>query len=83
MDSDDHFLDNSSSALSLTPSQSASQTSGSFTNLPYAGGNALSTLRRARSVKDQLEVIDKANLPTEVSQLPKIWIGNKPYIKAK
>jgi hypothetical protein len=36
------------------------------------GGDAISTLRRARSVKDQLEVIDETNLPAEVSQLPKI-----------
>ena len=32
-------------------------------------------------MKDQLEVIDEANLSAEVSQLPKIWIHNKPYIK--
>ena len=78
---DDGFSDDSSSASSLTPSQSASQSSGSFTNSPHAGGDAFSTLRRARSVKDQLEVVDEANLPTEVSQLPKIWMHNKPYIK--
>lgn len=78
---DDGFLDDSSSASSLTPSQSASQSSGSFTNLPHAGGDVFSTLQRARSVKDQLEGVDEANLPTKVSQLPKIWIHNKPYIK--
>jgi hypothetical protein len=75
--------DDLSSASSLTPSQSVSQTSGSFTNLSHAGGDGLSTLRRTRSVKDQLEVVDEANLPAEVSQLPKIWMHNKPYIKAK
>src|SRR5262245_42770515 len=82
-DLDDHFSDDSSSALSLTPSQSASQSSGSFTNLPHVNGDAFSTLRQARSVKDQLEVVDEANLPAEVSQLPKIWMHNKPYIKTK
>lgn len=84
---DDRFSDDSSSEMSLTPSQSASQSvsqsSGSFTNLPHAGGDAFSTLRRARSVKDQLEVIDEANLPAEVSQLPKIWMHGKPYIKTE
>ncbi|KAK4242961.1 hypothetical protein C7999DRAFT_18603 [Corynascus novoguineensis] len=60
-----------------------SQSSGSFTNLLHAGGDAFSTLQRARSVKDQLEVLDEANLPTEVSQLPKIWMYGKPYIKTK
>ena len=80
---DDRSLDDSSSVSSLTPSQSVSQSSGSFTNLSHAGGDALSTLRRTRSVKEQLEVVDEANLPTEVNQLPKIWIHNKPYIKTK
>lgn len=82
---DDGFLDDSSSTSSLTPSQSASQLTsqspGSFTISPHAGGDAFSTLRRARSVKDQLEAVDEANLPIEVSQLPKIWIHGKPYIK--
>lgn len=86
-DFDNLFSDDSSSALSLTPSQSASQSaslsSGSVTNLPHANGDAFSTLRRARSIKDQLEVVDESNLPAEVSQLPKIWIQNKPYIKTK
>jgi hypothetical protein len=84
---DDRFSDDSSSKMSLTPSQSASQSvsqsSGPFTNLPHAGGDAISTLRRARSVKDQLEVIDKTNLPVEVSQLPKTWMHGKPYIKTE
>jgi hypothetical protein len=80
---DDHFSDDSSSEMSLTPSQSASQSSGSFTNLPHAGGDAFSTLRRARSVKDQLEVVDEANLSAEVGLLPKIWMHDKPYIKTK
>jgi hypothetical protein len=34
-------------------------------------------------VKDQLEVVDEANLPAEVSQLPKIWMHGQPYIKTK
>jgi hypothetical protein len=42
---DDRFSDDSSSEMSLTPSQSASQSvsqsSGSFTNLPHAGGDAI------------------------------------------
>ena len=79
-DPDDSFSNNSSSVSSLTPSQSASQSSSSLTNSPHAGGT-FSVLRRARSVRDQLEVIDEANLPAEVSRLPKIWIHNKPYIK--
>jgi hypothetical protein len=84
---DDHFSDDSSSALSLTPSQSASQSasrsSGSLTNAPHAGGDVFSALRRVRSVKDQLEVVDEANLPAEVGRLPKIWMHDKPYIKTK
>ncbi|KAK4232669.1 hypothetical protein C8A03DRAFT_39752, partial [Achaetomium macrosporum] len=84
---DDRFSDDSSSEMSLTPSQSASQlasqSSNSFTNSPHADGDAFSTLRRARSVKDQLEDVDEANLSAEVGRLPKIWMHDKPYIKTK
>ncbi|KAH6974013.1 hypothetical protein EDB80DRAFT_547131, partial [Ilyonectria destructans] len=75
--------DDSSSVSSLTPSQSASQSSGSLTNLSHAGGGAFSVLRRARSVQDQLEAVNEATLPEEVSRLPKIWMFNYPHVKVE
>ncbi|KAL6402679.1 hypothetical protein AUP68_14134 [Ilyonectria robusta] len=82
-DLDDRFSADSSSISSLTPSQSASQSSGSLTNLSHAGGSAFSVLRRARSAKDQLEAVNEAILPGEVSQLPKIWMFNYPHVKVE
>ena len=63
-DLDDRFSDDSSLISSLTPSQSASLSSGSLTNLSHAGGSAFSVLRRARSVKDQLEAVLSTKQPS-------------------
>ncbi|KAH7133024.1 hypothetical protein EDB81DRAFT_905369 [Dactylonectria macrodidyma] len=79
----DPFFDDSSSVSSLTPSQSASQSSCSLTNIPHAGGGAFSVLRRARSVKNQLDDVDEANLPSAVCDMPKILINSKPYIRSE
>ena len=79
----DPFFDDSSSVSSLTPSQSASQSSGALTNIPHAGGGAFSVLRRARSVKNQLDDVDEANLPSAVCDMPKILINSKPYIRSE
>ncbi|KAJ4152188.1 hypothetical protein NW765_017697 [Fusarium oxysporum] len=79
----DMFFDDSSSVSSLTPSQSASQSSGSLTNIPHAGGGAFSVLRQARSVKNQLDDVDEANLPSAVCDMPKILINSKPYIRSE
>ncbi|KAH7114066.1 hypothetical protein EDB81DRAFT_669859, partial [Dactylonectria macrodidyma] len=76
-------FDDSSSVSSLTPSQSASQSSGALTNIPHAGGGAFSVLRRARSVKNQLDDVDEANLPSAVCDMPKILINSKPYIRSE
>ncbi|EXL39565.1 hypothetical protein FOCG_17829 [Fusarium oxysporum f. sp. radicis-lycopersici 26381] len=82
-DLDGRFSDDSSSISSLTPSQSASQSSGLLTNLWHAGGSAFSVLSRARSVKDELEAVNEVTLPEEVSQLPKIWMFNYPHVKVE
>jgi hypothetical protein len=79
----DPFLDDSSSVSSLTPSQSVSQSSGSLTIFPHAGGGAFSVLRRARSVKSQLDDVDETNLPSAVCDMPKILINNKHYIRSE
>ncbi|KAJ3453264.1 hypothetical protein MRS44_017511 [Fusarium solani] len=78
---DGRISDDSSSILSLTLSQSASQSSGSVTNLSPAGGSTFSVLRQARGVKDQLEAVNEATVPQEVCQLPKIWVFNYAHVK--
>jgi hypothetical protein len=55
----ERFSEDLSSELSLTPSQSVSQSSGSFTNLPHAGGDAFST--------ESIQPIEVDDIDTEMS----------------
>ncbi|KAK2675153.1 hypothetical protein RAB80_010137 [Fusarium oxysporum f. sp. vasinfectum] len=79
----DRPSDDSLSVSSLPLSQSGSSSSDSLTSISHATGGAFSLLRRARSVKDQLEIVNEAALPEEISQLPKIWMFNYPHLKVE
>ncbi|KAK2470542.1 hypothetical protein H9L39_17838 [Fusarium oxysporum f. sp. albedinis] len=79
----DRPSDDSLSVSSLPLSQSGSSSSDSLTSISHTTGGAFSLLRRARSVKDQLEIVNEAALPEEISQLPKIWMFNYPHLKVE
>ena len=67
-------------SITTATADSASQPSSHATNSSIAGGGVFSALRKSRSIAEQLQEIDNDNLPSEVSQLPKIWIANEPFV---
>jgi hypothetical protein len=92
------FSVHSSIAPSESASQSGSWLSGAFKNTPLAVGYLvpstihppLAAIRpllpkraRSRSVKEQLATIDEGDLPLDASLLLKMWMENKPHVKAE
>jgi hypothetical protein len=79
-DFDAVVVDDTSSVATETASQPSSQASTFFTNFSTGGNSAFSALRRARSVADQLRDVNHEDLPDDVSQMPKIWIGKQSFV---